>query len=823
MLLLLAAGALTASGQSEGMRRIKGRVADSVSGEGIPLAVVRLEGASSGALADEHGRYAVMIYAGHDSLSFEAMGYEPVTIVVPVDSDGNLDVELTPVGVDLDEVEKRGTRTRYSKRGNPAVEFMKRIRREGAASDPRRRPHYSYDVYERISLALNDFTQSEADSLRGLDKRFGFVREYVDTSEITGKPILNVAVREKASEVAWNEGKRREEIDGFRSVGIDERIDPERLRQFYDEVLGEVDIYEGQIPLLGRSFVSPLSAAAPDLYRFYLGDTLALGADTCVELLFTPRLPGMLGFTGRMFVMKDDPALAVRRIEMEVPDGINLNFVDNLRITQEYATAPDGSRLKLTDDLMIEARPMTGLPGVYARRVIRESSHRFSPLVASPEISSGVVLRPGAAERDSAYWTARRTMSIGRGEERMDELMARLRSNFLFRLAEDVVDVVAGKYITIPHTCLAYGPILNTVGYNTLEGWRFRGGLVTTSRLSRRWFGGGYLAYGLRDHKMKYGLQVEYSFRDKPHLAEDFPVHSIRASADYDVNWLGQEEIQARQQALWFSLRFAPEIQMTYRRRQRLEYKLETPSHFSLSLSLEHQTQEPTRYMTFTDGFGRDLRNFSLSSATLRLSYKAGGKDECSLAHTFAPKGKLGNRHALSLTRLSLGKRIQFPALGHIDTRVSAGHVWTSSPYPLLLIPDANLSYFMGESSFNCLNPLEFINDSYVRLDLSYHAEGWMLNFIPGVRSLRLREVFGFKGLCGHLSSRNDPSRHPSLFAFPEAAHTVRMTSRPYVEAYVGIENILNFFRVDYVWRLTYRDDPYACLGGVRIAVSLSF
>lgn len=45
----------------------------------------------------------------------------------------------------------------------------------------------------------------------------------------------------------------------------------------------------------------------------------------------------------------------------------------------------------------------------------------------------------------------------------------------------------------------------------------------------------------------------------------------------------------------------------------------------------------------------------------------------------------------------------------------------------------------------------------------------------------------------------------------------------PYMEVSVGIDNILTVLRIEYVFRVTYRDTPGADLGGVRIAVHASF
>ena len=49
------------------------------------------------------------------------------------------------------------------------------------------------------------------------------------------------------------------------------------------------------------------------------------------------------------------------------------------------------------------------------------------------------------------------------------------------------------------------------------------------------------------------------------------------------------------------------------------------------------------------------------------------------------------------------------------------------------------------------------------------------------------------------------------------------MGKKPYMEASVGIENIFNAIRVDYVWRLNYLDHPGIQKNGIRATVALTF
>ena len=45
----------------------------------------------------------------------------------------------------------------------------------------------------------------------------------------------------------------------------------------------------------------------------------------------------------------------------------------------------------------------------------------------------------------------------------------------------------------------------------------------------------------------------------------------------------------------------------------------------------------------------------------------------------------------------------------------------------------------------------------------------------------------------------------------------------PYMEISVGLENILNFIRVDFVWRLTHLDKPDAVPFGIRFKFQVDF
>ncbi|WP_304487304.1 DUF5686 and carboxypeptidase-like regulatory domain-containing protein [Duncaniella muris] len=822
---------------------VRGVVRDSLTREPIPYASVLLKGTDRGVLTDDNGRYTIVTTLPFDSVMASSLGYTTKAVASRKRGDNvQVDIDLVSTGVLLGEVIAKPKREHYSKKNNPAVAFMEKIRHTQDLNDPRRHDNYNYNKYERITLALNDYQFNDS-AKRGFDKMFSFVKEYIDTSEVSGKPILNVALREKLSSVHYRKGPKSEKefITGLRSSGIDEMLDKQSMQTFYEDVLREVDVYDNDIVLMQTRFVSPLSRIAPDFYKFYLTDTVFVDTTRCVELTFVPRNPSTMGFTGRFYVPVGDTTMFIKRIVLRVPHDINLNFINGLVISQDYEKAPDGSRLKTKDDMILEASVVPGSGGLYGRRQTVYDSHNFDPAPDASIFKRGVaqIYATGAEYRGQDFWDENRKAEIAQGVNGIEKMMERMRQVPLFYWTEKVVKVLVSGYVpTAKKSYFDIGPMTSLVSYNSVEGLRLRAGGMTTANLSRRWFARGYGAYGFRDHKWKYKAELEYSFRDKNYHSREFPIHSLRATQLYDLDRLGQISSVHNADNFFLSVSRLPDRQMTYHRVSKLEYILETEQHFSLEARIQQERQYSTPFMTFVNGYGENFRHYTMNSFRLQLRYAPGEKfyqlttgrtrinfdaPEMVISHTYAPKGFMGNPFALNVTEASFFKRIWLSAFGYVDMTLKGGHVWSRTPYPGLLIPGANLSYLIIPDLFSCMNPMEFINDSYAQWDLTYWANGLILNYIPIIKRLKLREAFMFKGVWGHLSDRNKPWLNPDLYGFPEINNTQLMSDTPYMEVGVGLDNLLKVFRVDYTWRLTYRDNPGACKQGLRITFHFSF
>lgn len=823
--------------------RLRGVVLDSITREPIPFARVFLLGAAKGDLTDDNGRFDLTTVRRVDGLEVSVMGYSPKTVKVRNGVTTNLTVELLSTGVTLSNVTVKPRKEKYSKRNNPAVDFAVRLRESRGMTDPKRNDYYNYDKYERITLGLNHISPDDNKNL--FLRRYDFLRENIDTSEVSGHPILPISVKEKFSTVRYRRHphSEKEVIEGRRQVGMDDIFNKESMQTFYEDVMREVDIFQNDINILQNRFVSPLAAIAPDFYKFYLTDTVDVAGERCIELSFVPRNSQSFGFTGKLYVPQNDTTMFVKKIVMNVPHAINLNFIEQLYLNQEFERAPDGSRLKTRDDLVMELDILPGGQSMYARRNTAYSGHNFSPSEDADKIFGTLgsqIELPEASKVNELYWSRKRLVPIADSERGVDRMMRRLRGDKLYYWCEKGLKTFVGGYITTGNPSkFDIGPLNTTYSYNSLEGTRLRLGGMTTANLSNYFFARGYGAYGFRDHKWKYKGEVEWSFVPKKYHSREFPVHSLRLTHLYDVDMIGQHYEFTNMDNMFLSLKRMEDLQITYHRVTSLEYSLELRNNFSLYATVAHERQEATPYMKFVDGNGRVYPHYDQTSLKVQLRYAPGEKfyqtksyripinfdaPIFSITHTLSPGAFLGNQFTINRTEASVQKRFWFSAFGYTDVILKGGHVWSKVAYPNLIIPNANLSYTIQPESFALLNPMEFMMDTYGMWDVTYWANGAMFNYIPYFRKLKLREVFAFRGFFGHLSDRNNPSCDQSLFRFPDDANRRSLsTGTPYMEASVGVENIFKILRVDYVWRLSYLNQPNISKGGVRIAVHVTF
>ena len=831
-LLVLAAPAL---GQTASVTSITGLVRDSLSREGIAYASISLMGTSEGTIANDKGGFNINTRASFTRLRISAMGYKTKEVEIKPGQGSVILVDLVSSGVELDEVVVRKGKEKYSKKDNPAVEMIRKLRARRDDNDPKRFPHYGYTQYERMMLGLGNL-----DDIISKPEEQAWISEYADTSMLTGKRVLPISIKETVARDYYDATGHKRIILGSKHAGIDERIDQNNVKKILDDFMGEIDIFQNDVTLLTNRFVSPLSRIAVDFYKFYLNDTVDVDGERCAVLSFVPFTPQTFGFLGRLYVSLEDTTMFIKRVSMGVPYDINLNYVERMSVVQDFDRAPNGSRLKVRDNIEVSFKLMPGVPEAFARRETTYRDHNFErPETGAFNFKGSQSIGSGAEFMPDEFWQEYRPEDVRSTTTSIKGLMQRLRGSKLFYWAEQFVVVMVNGYIpTAKVSKVDIGPLNTLISGNSLEGLRLRLGAMTNVNLSRRWFARAYMAYGFRDKRLKYMGSLEYSFVPKKSLDQEFPIHSLRLTHRYDVDKLAQHYLYTNQDNVFLTLRRHKDVRMQYLRTTRLEYRHEWYNHFSIALGIEHNIHESTRYVPFVYADGDVRQRYTQAGFTAQLRFAPGetfyqarsyrvpinmDAPIMTLTQTYMPKGFMGSLHEINKTELGIQKRFWFSAFGYADVIVKGEKVWSKVAYPDLLMPNVNLSYTIQPESYSLMKPMEFINDQALSWDLTYWGNGVLMNRLPLIKRLRLREVLTLRGIWGSLSDKNNPAQSSDVFLFPADALCQPMGDKPYMEAGVGIDNILTILRVDYIWRLTYRDHAGTDRRGVRIQLHFNF
>ena len=830
-----------------------GIVRDSVSGEPLSYVSVMFENSTIGAMTDDDGAFSLQNDKGLTRLVVSSLGYDNKVVNLKAGQKNNaLNVLLRPTSFEIAEVVVKPKREKYSRKDNPAVELIKKVIEHKNDNRIEAKDEYQSEVYEKLSMSLDDFNPN-LEKNKFL-KKFKFIKNYLDTSEFNGKPILTISVRETISDQYYRKHPKAEKTitKAKRQQGIDKTLDDGgAITANLEEIFKGVNIFDNNINILLNRFVSPLSSTlAVSYYKYYIMDTVDVAGDKCVDLAFVPVNSQSYGFTGRLYITLDGN-YAVKKFLLNTPANINLNWVDKLRIEQEFKRMPDSTWVLANENTYVNFYIVKGAQQLYAHQLRNFDKYQFD--VQNADSIFGLLgpihELPEATAQTDTFWIHNRHVPLKEKESALDDLLAQLRKVPAFNVIIKTAEILITGYI--PTTAdkdkskFDFGPMNTTFSANHLEGFRMRVGGMTTANLNPHWFGSGYLAYGVNDRKLKYNAKLTYSVNKKKYHEGESPVNNISAIQEYDVYTPGQDFLFTSKDNMFVAWKVGePVTMMQYIRKTMLQYQKEWLNGLTLTTWARNENNEAAgtlRYDRYNaDGTLTNLKSFTNTELGAQLRFAPGerayngregenslfnlSKDApvFKLSHQMGLKNVLGGDFNYNHTEISAEKRIWLSSFGHIDALVTAGKVWDKVPFPLLIMPNTNQSITIQPQAFNMMRALEFVSDQYVSFYFTYYMKGWILNRIPGVKWLRLREVISFSGFYGGLTDKNNPALDPTgLYRFPEG--TSPMGRTPYLEASVGLENIFKILRIDYYRRLTYLDQPNIKKGGVRIALRFSF
>ncbi|WP_240899029.1 DUF5686 and carboxypeptidase-like regulatory domain-containing protein [Sphingobacterium sp. SGL-16] len=822
--------------------KIKGNVIDKETKEPIEFATIAIVGSTQATKTDELGNFEFSLPNKNVKVRVSYVGYPSQ------DLDLSLGKTYFSIALaaenEIAEVIIKKPRLKYSNKNNPAVELIRQVIDHRDQNRLTGQDFVEFEQYEKISLGLSNLSEKFVNKKAFKNYQFLFQKQ----SDSTSTYVLPAYMEEKVSKVYYRNDpkKTKQYIIAEQKAEFDPKfVDNEGLANYFNKLYDKVDIYDNNITLLTNQFLSPIANSAPTFYRYYITDTIKTSKSYLVELSFFPRSKGDFLFQGKLYVTLDGQ-YAVQGTKMKVSEDINLNFVRDLNIELTFEKDNINKYFLSRSALGIDFALTGKGKGVQGNRVVYykdyvNGMHRPDSLYAGAEVEKIIEKAPATNQRQ--YWAGLRQAPLTNQEKAIYQNIDSLQTMPSFRRFMDVAALILSGYKQAGP--VEIGPVNTFYSYNPVEGLRLRIGGRTTEQLSTRFFSEAYAAYGFEDKKWKYFVSGTYSINNKS--VYKFPQHYIRASYQHDTKIPGQNLEFIQEDNVLLSFKRGENKSYLYNDTYKIEYKAEFENHFSINAGLTKWKQTPAgviRYQIIPEMGDPTIIN-EVNTTEANIGFRWAPKEQYyqgklyrtpiyneypifTFNYTAGIKGVLDGEYNYHNFTAGVFKRVYLSQFGYADVNLDGTYILGDNiPYPLLTLHRANQTYAYQLQSYNLMNFMEFISDHHASINVQYYMNGFILNKLPLIKKLQLREVFSFKGLYGGLRDQNNPTYNRDLFAWQRnidnEISSFTFGDKPYMEASVGLGNIFKVLRVDYVKRLNYLNQPNVSDWGIRARIKVDF
>jgi len=820
---------------------MKGIVVDSQSNEPIPHASIFFPDYNYGTKTNEKGEFSLNISKFTQAKSkakISCIGFKP-TLVSVSKTDKSITIKLSSESQALGEVTVK--KQKYKNKNNPAVELIEKVIENKKNNRKEALDYYEQEKYEKVQFAINHVTPEF--QKKKLFKHFQFVFENIDSLKNNGDKILPVYLKENISDIYYQKSPQKLKVvdkahkavsfAGFDNKGIENNI---------NYLYQDVDIYQNNISLVSNQFLSPIAGTAPGFYRYYIMDTIQSGADKVARMYFGSRNKEDMLFQGYIYVLLDG-SYAIKRIELTTSKDININWVSDIKIVQEFSKLDNKNWMLSSDQISMNFGLRKNGRGIFGQKIVSYSNFKLSPTLKGDSILNGKKVRTLELTdlQNNKYIEEHRHEQLSKSEEGTYTAIDSVQRVPAVKRVMDIASIFMFGYKDLG--LFEIGPINTFYMYNSIEGSRLRFGGRTTNAFSKKFNLETYLAYGFKDERLKYYLGGTWSFTNRN--LQEFPVKSLKLSVQNETQLPGQQMQFLMEDNFLLSFKRGVNDKIFYNKTYKIEHLNEFQNHFSYTLGYKYTNMAPGgtlayNYTDYASGIN-NVNNLNVSEFYVNLRYAPHesfyqGKTFRIPNYSRFPIYELrysagnkiwGNDYNYQTLRFNIRKRFYFSIFGYSDAVWEAGKVFGKVPYPLLNIPQANQTYSYQIESYNMMNFLEFVTDQYTSLLIDHNFNGFFFNKVPFIKHLGLREVASFKMLYGTLTDANNPAVQSDLFKLPVEANgtpvTYTLGKTPYIEGSVGIGNIFKIFRIDLVRRFTYLDNPYVSKYGIRMRFRLDF
>ena len=777
-----------------------GTVIDAGTKEPVSFASVYFARSTVGKTTDSAGQFTfVLNNFKDDTLKVSFIGFETYKIpITRLQNNQNLRIELERGSAKGEVVIKA--------KWNRGLYLWKKIMSRKKQYNRYDLANFSYEAYNKLEIDIKNFNADKAKK-NFLLKNFSFIFDNMDsTSEAA--PFLPAYLIESLSDYAYQRNPKKfyENIKASQTKGFN--------NESFSKLLGvmnqNVSIYSNFVNVMDKDFISPFNDNADAYYIFTVPDTQIVNGGKQYHFVFRPKRPGQNTFEGDAWVT--EKTYQIRKISMYLGKDANINFIDRISVFQEYLPINDSviflNRDKFFADFRVLGKNSLTLIGrkTTSYKDIKINSDSLTSTFKDQHIEEVVKTEKSVIKNSDSAWTSLRHDTLSKNEKAIYTTIDKLMVMPKFKKLQTNLKFLFGGYRNIGK--FEIGPWFNWISADTIEGTRFRFDLGTNKKLFKDVYLHGYLAYGLRDKRLKGQAEALWIVKRAPKRI------SLHLSYQNDVD-NGISQVGEVSQDNFFSI--ALRKPKNYRKfinvkDLRFDAFSELGKGFSTELFVSHRQYTPLLNLpplsSFSVKSGTPLTNFEVA-LKLRFAYlekfietdynRYSLGTKYPIVEAMFSKGIAGVfNSAYNYTKYSLliKDMMKISPYGTLYYRVYGGKINGAMPFTNLENHPGNDLFYYNPFAFNLMNRFEYLSDKYAGINMEHNIGSGLFRFIPFTRKLKWRQFYTAKTLWGSLSDEN--------ISINNKAGTFKtLNGKTYIEVGTGIDNIFKVFRLDFVWRLS--------------------
>ncbi len=787
---------------------ITGHVSEIGTNGGIPFVNIYFKGTLIGTVTDFDGNYSIKTSTPKDSIYVSLIGYKSKAKKVEKGKTQVINFQLSPEALNLSTIEIR-----------PGINPALRIIRNAQLNKTK------YDRDNLTAIQYVSYTKQEADvdnitpKMRKWRLFSPFAAMWDSLDVMVGeesKANLPVMMSEVISEIySFKEAEKRHEDVSAVKIKFVGMKDGSAVSQLTGTDFQSYNFCKNNVAIQGKDVLSPIADNAMLFYNYILVDSVMLDSTKCYKIDCHPKNKKDLAYTGYVWIT--DTTFAIKQLDLGITPEINVNWIDHARIQQVLSPTEAGPWVPSQTRTLVD---YTTLTDKFVSMVVKTYNSNLNFVVNKPKekefYKSRIQYAENALTQDTAWWRNNRHEALSKLESKSYNMIDTVRNIPFIRKGVNILYFLFTGYKDIGPVDL--GHYINVYGYNAYEGTRLKLGFRTNQKFSENWIIRGYGAYGFKDKGFKYNIQLERILTRYPWSKVGIQYRDDIDQIGTNFNYSNNANLGQSQNNLNNTFSQIGNISKLLRIQEaRLWYEKDFNPGINTKIIFQNIRTNPLFQVNFGDQFNIfQTRKYSITEVLLetRISVKErfvqNGTERISFGNNKSPiitfnytlgiKDVLDGDFNYHKASISFSNRFRMSTLGYSQVFLKAGKVFSKIPYTLLEIPRGNENIFYGNNIFNQMNYFEFVSDQYINAFWQHHFNGLLFNRVPLIKELNLREVIGINMAYGTLSSNNKNFNSNNTFTVMDI---------PYFEADLGIENILKFIRIDFLYRLTYNDDFY--------------